>query len=387
MPDTTLYVGDALEVLRGLAPETIQTCVTSPPYWGLRDYGVDGQIGQEPTPDAYAETLVGVFREVRRVLRDDGTVWLNLGDSYAANRSYQVSDGKHQSHDYGGSNAMKVPGGLKPKDLVGIPWRVALALQADGWYLRSDIIWAKGNPMPESVKDRPTCSHEHVFLLSKSKRYFYDNEAIKEPLACPDAADGTRVFGGKQGPRNAKHGERTSGRTYSETPSGRNKRDVWQINTRPFPGAHFAVYPPDLVEPCILAGTSERGECRQCGAPVQRTSERVPVEPISHNGSDFHRGKTAVHHEGRASRKPRTQLTPNGWDRACECDGEIGPQVVLDPFSGAGTTGLVAMARGRDYVGIELNEEYATMAAERIRDNAPLINRVTVMKDAEVLYD
>jgi DNA modification methylase len=178
--DASLYQGDCVSTLCNLPDESVHCCVTSPPYFGLRDYGVDGQIGLEQTPEHFVERLVEVFREVRRVLRDDGTLWLNLGDSYAANRSYQVSPTKWDGLDFGKSNASKVPDGLKPKDLIGIPWRVAFALQADGWYLRQDIIWHKPNPMPESVKDRCTKAHEYIFLLSKSPKYFYDSEAVKE---------------------------------------------------------------------------------------------------------------------------------------------------------------------------------------------------------------
>jgi len=301
----TIHVGDAFETLHTLPDASVQCCVTSPPYWGLRDYGVDGQLGLEETPEKYVENMVRVFREVRRVLRDDGTLWLNLGDSYATSTPSgpQGENGDRASRTFTAEAlpARGVGSGLKPKDLCMIPARVAMALQADGWWLRSDIIWHKPNPMPESVTDRPTSAHEHIFLLSKSKRYFYDADAIREPLSCPDAADGSRVFGGKQGTRNAKHGERTNGRTYNSAPNGRNKRNVWTVTTKPFPDAHFAVYPPALIEPCIAAGSAEG-------------------------------------------------------------------DMVLDPFSGAGTTGVVALKKGRDYVGIELNEDYAEMCAKRLRD-------------------
>ena len=231
----TIYQGDALEVLRGLPSESVHCCITSPPYWGLRDYGVEGQIGLKQTLQEYVEALVEVFREVRRVLRLDGTLWLNLGDSYAGS--------------WGSAS------GLKPKDLVGVPWRVAFALQADGWYLRSDIIWHKPNSMPESVTDRPTKAHEYIFLLAKSRRYYYDAEAIKEPLARPEELlrKTPAVFGGRNkhdGYRTRKH----SGNEYVGTYTGRNKRSVWTVPTKPFPEAHFAVYPPALITPCILAG-------------------------------------------------------------------------------------------------------------------------------------
>jgi DNA modification methylase len=255
----TIHGGDNREVMRTLPAESVQCVVTSPPYWGLRDYGTPGQLGLEPTPEAYVAAMVDVFREVRRVLRPDGTLWLNLGDSYAAARSYQVTDSKHI--DVGNTMPAKVPEGLKPKDLVGIPWRVAFALQVDGWYLRSDIIWAKPNPMPESVTDRPTKSHEYLFLLSVSERYHYDADAIREP----SIHAGTVVKASN--PDTAKNGQKGQfgatalGFTQHDTivADGRNRRSVWTIATKPYPGAHFATFPEALVEPCILAGCPEGG--------------------------------------------------------------------------------------------------------------------------------
>ena len=293
--------GDCIEVLQVLEAGSVHTCVTSPPYFGLRDYGHDGQIGLESTPDEYVAKLVAVFREVRRVLREDGTLWLNLGDSYAANRSYQVTDQKWR--DVGNGKGSAVPDGLKPKDLIGIPWRVAFALQADGWYLRSDIIWHKPNPMPESVMDRPTSAHEHVFLLAKSERYYYDADAIAEP-----SINAGRVVSYTGTQKNDGHENRTypgaKPRDIEVAPT-RNRRNVWTVATKPYSEAHFAVYPPDLIEPCILAGCPEGG-------------------------------------------------------------------TVLDPFGGAGTTGLVADRLDRNAVLIELNPEYATMAERRIRGDAPM---------------
>jgi DNA modification methylase len=232
----TIIYGDALKKLRELPEGSVQCCVTSPPYWGLRDYGVAGQIGLEETPAEYVDKLVEVFSEVRRVLCEDGTLWLNLGDSYARNGGKDGGRNRELLHMEGISTRMcKIPDGsyLKPKDLVGIPWRVAFALQADSWYLRSDIIWHKPNPMPESVTDRPTKAHEYLFLLSKQERYFYDADAISESLAiCVHQND--RVWG-------------LSGR--------RNKRSVWTVPTASYEEAHFAIFPPDLIKPCILAGS------------------------------------------------------------------------------------------------------------------------------------
>ena len=359
MSDWQILEGDCLDLLPTLEAGSVQACITSPPYWGLRDYGtgrweggdpghahdtvkarggrggsgtnakevaspsevaapiclcgamrVDHQIGMEATPDEYVNRLVGVFREVRRVLRDDGTLWLNLGDSYAAG-----------GHGGGGSFMAErkdaawqrestatgfrgAPPGLKPKDLVGIPWRVAFALQADGWYLRSDIIWAKPNPMPESVTDRPTKAHEYLFLLSKRERYYYDAKAIQEGFADarnvnPGSYKWSSADAGYQRTGGMYDGEKHVGWNMDGSASGRNRRTVWSIPTQPFPGAHFAVMPPALVDPCVLAGAPEGG-------------------------------------------------------------------MVLDPFAGAGTVGVVCRKHRRRFIGIELNPDYARMARGRL---------------------
>lgn len=252
----TLLIGDVRKALKTLPEESIQTCVTSPPYWGLRDYGTPGQLGLEPTPEEYVANMVEVFRDVRRVLRDDGTLWLNLGDSYA-NSNMSPHSGQRADRDQTAmSGITRIPtGGLKPKDLVGIPWRVAFALQADGWYLRSDIIWHKPNPMPESVTDRPTKAHEYIFLLSKSQSYFYDAEAIREKGVYPA---GTKGGKGSQA-RNRQKGVNSRPEEYATYSGIRNKRTVWTVATRPFPGSHFATFPPELIEPCILAGSPKGG--------------------------------------------------------------------------------------------------------------------------------
>lgn len=254
MTTVSILQGDCIEQMRTLQDNSVQCCVTSPPYFGLRDYGVDGQIGLEQTPDEYVKRLVDVFREVRRVLHNDGTLWLNLGDSYAANRTYQVHNTLGaKEHTY--SKGQRVPDGLKPKDLIGIPWRVAFALQSDGWYLRQDIIWHKPNPMPESVRDRCTKAHEYVFLLSKSERYFYDAEAIAEAsIYAPgcgqeEAAKGS--FNGKYSNSAARRNDEAF-RAIRET---RNKRSVWKIASEPYPEAHFATFPTELPRICILAGS------------------------------------------------------------------------------------------------------------------------------------
>ena len=246
--------GDCLKSLRNLAPKSVNTCVTSPPYFGLRDYGDEGQLGLEETPEEFVENLVKVFKEVKRVLRDDGTVWLNLGDSYAmSSMRGKNSEFKSISQSKSGIVNVKknIPHGLKAKDLIGIPWRVAFALQQDGWYLRQDIIWHKPNPMPESVRDRCTKSHEYIFLLSKSKKYYYDNEVIKEDSISIVKKRTRKVGMGVGSNIGTKGSAGNNGK--------RNKRSVWTVTTKPFKGAHFAVFPMDLIEPCVLAGCPEGG--------------------------------------------------------------------------------------------------------------------------------
>lgn len=301
--------GDSLSVLKKIPDESIQTCVTSPPYFGLRDYGVDGQLGLEDTVTEYVDNLVNVFREVKRVLKDDGTLWLNLGDSYAGSGKGAWKQKDKQRHSYvpdPDSPQIKKTKEFKPKDLMGIPWRVAFALQEDGWYLRSDIIWNKPNAMPESVTDRPTKAHEYIFLLSKSPNYYYDHEAIKEPAVHgdpnpPRGSNGTdspnlgRREDKKRGFFKGKYGELA----FRAIRDFRNKRSVWTVTTKPYKEAHFATYPPDLIEPCILAGS--------------RINDTI-----------------------------------------------------LDPFFGSGTTGLVALRNNRSFIGIELNPDYIEIAKKRL---------------------
>lgn len=251
--------GNCLDKLKELPDQSINTCITSPPYWGLRDYGEDKQLGMEDTPEEFVDNLVEVFREVKRVLRDDGTVWLNLGDSYCGtNHKKEFIDPKYKDGRAGQKFSLshKIPG-LKSKDLIGIPWRVAFGLQQDGWYLRQDIIWHKPNPMPESVRDRCTKSHEYIFLLSKSPKYYFDNEAIKE-----DSAESSKARL-KQNIANQKGSDRVPGKNNGNMKEvggdKRNKRSVWTVTTKPFKGAHFATFPMDLIEPCVLAGCPENG--------------------------------------------------------------------------------------------------------------------------------
>jgi DNA modification methylase len=324
---------------------------------------------------------------VRRVLRDDGTVWLNLGDSYAGGKQGRADhgsgdptsrlgpamDGLPGGTVMGPIAQRPVPDGYKPKDLLGIPWMVAFALRADGWYLRSDIIWAKPNPMPESVTDRPTKAHEYVFLLSKRPRYFYDADAIRE-----DGAG--RLDRGSNGSRGRLDDRPASGGWSGDfaDAAGRNKRSVWQVATQPFPGAHFAVFPPRLIEPCVLAGSSDRA-CGVCGQAWQRVVERLVT--VERGKARFPTGRSDKPYgkvPGSDTRGvPSRQVETVGWGPSCDHQDDTGSSVVLDPFCGAGTTGVVATRLNRSFVGVELNPEYAEMARQRIRDDAPLMNTVS----------
>lgn len=315
-----IYNVDVLEGLKTLPDNSINCCVTSPPYWGLRDYGVEGQLGLEKTPEEYVAKMVEVFREVKRVLRTDGTLWLNLGDSYASGKQKEC---KNTDLMWSNNQSRKPSDNYKHKDLVGIPWMVAFALRADGWYLRQDIIWSKTNPMPESVTDRCTKSHENIFLLSKSPKYYYDAEAIAEPVTDStikrlgqdiESQSGSDRVPGKTNGKMKAAAPRYGGKKYTENPevfnrtkSGnayefrekRNKRSVWTVSTKPFKGAHFATFPEALIIPCILAGCPEGG-------------------------------------------------------------------MVLDPFMGSGTTAKVAYENNRNYVGFEINPEYIEIAEKRL---------------------
>ena len=259
MKTNYVLVGDVLDKLNDLPEESIQCCVTSPPYWGLRDYGESDQLGLEKTPEEFTDNLVKVFREVKRVLRKDGTCWLNIGDSYAGNMSRASNNGRAGFGNQRETVVNRIPVGLKQKDLVGIPWRVALALQQDGWYLRQDIIWHKPNPMPESVKDRCTKSHEYIFLLTKSSKYYYDIDAIREPLAESSIGRLEQDIDNQIGTERANGGAKTNGnlKAVGDVDLGRNKRSVWTITTKPFSEAHFAVFPPELPTLCIKAGSKE----------------------------------------------------------------------------------------------------------------------------------
>jgi DNA modification methylase len=364
-----LFHGDCRAVLPTLPEASVHCVVTSPPYWGLRDYGVEGQLGLEPTPEAYVAAMVGVFRDVRRVLRDDGTLWLNMGDSYGAGggnyfaglpKAATACDGAPRSvantaRARGDLGERELSTGLKPKDLVGMPWKLAFALQADGWYLRADVIWSKPNPMPESVTDRPTKAHEYVFLLTKSARYFYDADAVREPAAesvierAAYAVGGTKLYN----PRNG-DGAR---RSFGDYAAGRNLRSVWTIPSAPFPDAHFATFPPALASRCIQAGTSERGCCAACGAPWARTTEVV------WSGNDTPTQADNWRQDNGNTMQAVRETT--GWQPSCACDAAVMPCTVLDPFGGSGTVGAVAEGLGRHSVLVELNPAYVAMAERR----------------------
>lgn len=405
----TVYGADVRVALAALADESVDCCVTSPPYWGLRDYGVAGQLGLEPTPAEYVQNMVEVFREVRRVLRPAGTLWLNLGDSYCNTDKWGGgggNTGKHTIADDGDVPSWAVrrrrePFGLKPKDMVGIPWRVAFALQADGWYLRSDIIWAKPNPMPESVTDRPTKSHEYVFLMSKSARYFYDADAIR--TAWTSGRDDMRTKGVRTGlaylgqadvqdnsVRDVKvrktdkqrgHSRRHDGfndrwdamEKSEQQINGANARTVWTIATQPYPDAHFATFPRELPERCIKAGCPE-SVCSTCGKARERITEsqwdgraasRTAYTDPSQKATNLSGSRNRYRELGMEGPPPPKML---GWT---DCGHDTyAPGVVLDPFAGSGTTLAVARDLGRKSIGIELNPEYVKLIAKRCAQEA-----------------
>jgi DNA modification methylase len=363
-----LLEGDCRVLVPTLESGSVQCVVTSPPYWGLRDYGVEGQLGLEATPQEYLARMVAVFREVRRVLRVDGTLWLNMGDSYAGGGPHhgELNLGKSGTNR-GSATGVDRPAvnGCKPKDLVGMPWRLAFALQADGWFLRSDIVWAKPNPMPESVTDRPTKAHEYVFLLTKSARYYYDGEAIREPAtygfsACEGmwdrVGDLTRDPMRVNGARGAVH--------KGDGSTGRQARSVWTIPSAPYPDAHFATFPPELARRCIVAGTSAKGCCAECGAPWVRNvvhepvGDRTAVVPTYERHGVLNRRM----HPGSHPTAPKEQ---RGWSPTCAHNAGTVPCTVLDLFGGSGTVGEVAEQNGRDAVLIELSPTYCDLIHAR----------------------
>jgi DNA modification methylase len=437
----TIICGDALTKLRTLPSGYVQTCITSPPYYGLRDYNTKpqvwdgevgcehewleviipdrhgddgmaasstlkgglttqgqtridrvsdfcrrcnawrGSLGLEPTLDLYIQHLVQIFREVRRVLRKDGTLWCNIGDSYAGSwgnyapggikgvqRSRSEEGERWERKAYQDTTFLPPTArvkGLKPKDLMMIPARLAIALQSDGWYLRQDIIWAKSNPMPESVTDRPTTSHEHIFLLAKSERYFYDVDAIREPIAEATVSRNKYAWIGHLGrhvPTEKRDVRVVASHVEFCNPLGRNKRSVWTVATQPYSEAHFATFPPKLIEPAILAGTSPRA-CEHCGAPWERG-----WQPTGHinKREPAHAPNNAPTKTDSTGWRPMTMPTDQ-WEPTCYCNGNEGSAkcIVLDPFFGSGTVGEVSNRLGRDWLGIELNPTYIRLAEIR----------------------
>jgi DNA modification methylase len=456
----TLVEGHVLDVLAMVPDERVHCCVTSPPYWGLRDYGTEpqvwgggcqhvwgdeniskirdsnrdtmewttggdpaakirgeypshgafcslcgawrGSLGLEPSPDLYVQHIVEIFREVRRVLRSDGTLWLNLGASYAGGgrgRGEKGWAGPKQATNVGSTTLAAVPNleAFKPKDLVPIPWMVALALQADGWWLRSSIIWAKGlsfathkvecphchhkhqaqysgSCMPESVRDRPTQSYEYVFLLTKRARYFYDAEAVREPTV---TEDNRKPYAPGQVDARGDGRDRGGGQPTARDTSGRNLRSVWAINPAPFPEAHFATFPPKLVEPCILAGTSARGVCPGCGGPWERVVEKVASDwetrkAAGATGGTLSKGHNTTHGAGTDHTLGQRESRTIGWRPTCTCGhSDTIPAIVLDPFMGSGRVARVALEHRRHYFGIDLQPEYVEMAARGISTVQP----------------
>lgn len=397
-PTWRLIQGDALTRLGELPSASVHCAITSPPYWSLRDYGVEGQIGLEPTLDEWLARLVAVFREVKRVLRPDGVLWVNCGDSYANDGKWGGETGGKQAYlpdaDRKRVGREKRMTGLPPKSLLGQPWRLAVALQADGWILRSDCIWAKSNPMPESVTDRPTRSHEYCFMFAKSGRYYYDQAAVAEPAIY---AGKTVHTNGNEGMDAGYDGHRTRDgfRRGVTVAANRNLRTVWSIPTAPFTartvgngytepheGAdHYAAYPPALVIPMIRSSSSERGVCSVCGSPWRRLTEHdyVKHRPSGGKTSHIERGNK-VHDGGHGGwgtfgTNLRKMTETTGWAPTCpHADHPTVPATVLDPFCGTGTTGVVALRHGRSFIGIELSPAYIDIASRRIQGDAPLLN-------------
>jgi DNA modification methylase len=394
-----IITGDCLDVLPKVPAKSVQCCVTSPPYYGLRDYGVEGQLGAEKVPDClgwatgspcgecFVCHMVQVFRQVWRVLRDDGVLFLNLGDTYCTkagkgDNAPQTKWKKGATYPNGAPHRCAELEGFKPKDRIGIPHRVAFALQADGWYWRDEVVWDKVNPMPQSATDRCSGVHEIVFMFSKRERYFYDWKAIEET-----ATQKGRVRSDPVGGNKYIEGVKHSNGSVFEGSDNRRKRSVWSIASHPLKEKHFAAFPPRLVEVCVRAGTSQKGCCRKCGAPVVRVLEktRVATRPgldskvFGGPNSQFRVSKDPRHQEewdGKevGNRDPQRHVTGTktiGWKAGCDCGEGTVPCIVLDMFSGAGTTCLVAKQLGRRYLGIELNPDYVAMSNRRINGAAP----------------
>jgi len=437
--------GNVLDVLKTFKDESVQMVVTSPPYFGLRDYStgiweggdkncnhnevdlgkknevcvycsakrVDYQIGLEKTPELYIEKLVKVFREVKSVLRSDGVVYIVIADSYARTGGKTQGKSRHwdgrkkdPTSDAVHARPLASEIGLKPKDLIGIPYMLAFALRQDGWYWRDNVVWAKGcsgnymggSCMPESVVDRTTKSFEHVFMFSKSSKYFYDSEAIKEPNVDPDRTNYTpgkeAYFKGNVHDDSGRERRNDGFEKYAKgaIPSGRNRRSVWVVNPKGFSEAHFAVFPEELIIPCIKAGTSEKGCCEKCGAPYVRIVEKSQTPHDGHTESIYPEGTTGKRisllrqaMRERGEEYCGTVSKTIGFNPSCSCNAKITKCIVLDPFMGSGTTAVVASKLGRDFVGIDLNPKYVEMAKKRYASvvNTPYKKVVEVEKKTD----
>ena len=475
--DVQVLVGDCIESMRSLPSLSVHTCITSPPYYGLRDYGDQqgkwwggksncehehgerqtfvrrsndggkdgtkqgtnrganerdkpiehtnctkcdawyGSLGLEPTPEQFVKNLVEVFREVKRVLRDDGTLWLNLGDSYAggggsSGHTEETKNMGRKTNSYGSvATRGRTPSGFKAKDLMMMPHRVAIALQEDGWYVRQDIVWDKPNPMPESVKDRCTKNHEYIFLLSKNRKYYYDAEAIREPLSEPTkqrdkTPRGRSQDGGGSEKSMAGYAYTSELGDMKSSVGGRNKRSVWTITTKPYKGAHFATFPAELIEPCVLAGTSAKGCCADCGQPYsqiigrpcQKCNSLIPTQGKSCSHCGYKNTSWLGERENNRAKRAgedntigalvarKKDLSPNKimkseWVKSCSCESDIIPCIVLDPFAGSGTTAGVAVKHERKAIMCELNPEYAAIIPARIEDISGLSNTQQTLLD------
>ena len=380
-----------------LADESVSCVITSPPYFGLRKYlpvdhpDTGKELGSEPTIESYVTNLVTVFWQVRRVLHRAGVLFLNLGDTYAANRTYQVRDNKHV--DVGNTAGRQITDGLKNKDLCMIPTRVVLALQADGWFLRSMIPWVKRNPMPESVEDRPTSAIEYLFMLTKSEKYYYDGEAVKVHGGGHNSGNGFK----REARLTYRDGNGARGRDDPWITNGSRARrnsdwffERWQgllsdeegdplalvVNTAGFRDAHFATFPPKLVEPLIKAGSSEKGVCSQCRAPWVREVERekAPYTPCAGGYADVYIQQSKGKIRAQSGGMPQDRIETLGWSPSCQCNAPIQPALIVDIFGGAGTVGLMANKLGRNAISVDLSFEYCRMARDRITADAPLLH-------------
>jgi DNA modification methylase len=408
--------GDNRKTLATLPERSFHCCVTSPPYWGLRDYGVDGQIGLEGSPDGFVGAMVDVFRGVWRVLRDDGILWLNLGDSYCpvnrgenARPRVETLTGLQVGNPHADIATRRevlngaASAGLKQKDLCGIPWRVAFALQEDGWYLRDAVIWHKPAPMPGSQQDRCTSSYEFIFQLTKSRKYFFDMDAIKEPLKPSSESRGEVAFGGNKGGGDAGSASRlysgnswkgssfTEGKTGAvhdnqgqgerNPTGGSTPRNVWTMASGGFKEAHFATFPIELPLRCIKASTSSKGCCSGCGAPWQRITERTALKRERPNELTKRTGEDGTGNHC-ANTVAGVEARTIGWEPTCDCQLDVSPCRVLDPFNGAGTTAVACRRLGIDYVGCELNQEYIDMSYRRLAKESNRDSKLKPVKAA-----